>query len=99
MEQILIVLAVIWLVFVVAFAAAVFLVVRGARRRYRAWRARLLAPRDAQHDGRGLLRASGSIASSTIGSPSWWAAQNQRHRVWRAVTSAEHAVGVAKRAE
>jgi hypothetical protein len=35
----------------------------------------------------------------TLGSPGWWLIQNRRHRMWRAVSSAQHAVSVARRAD
>jgi hypothetical protein len=98
-EQVLMAIGVIGLVFVVATGIAAFVVVRRVRRRYRVARARLLAVRAAHRDVYGLLRVSGSVASASLGSPGWWMVQNRRHRMWRAVTSAEHAVGVARRAD
>ncbi|WP_231388870.1 hypothetical protein, partial [Marmoricola sp. URHB0036] len=41
----------------------------------------------------------GSVALSTVGAPGWWAVQNRRHRMWRAVCSAEHSVAVARRSD
>ena len=98
-EQVLITVGVVGLLFIVAPGVAAVVVVRGVRRRYRSARARLLAVRGWQHDLEGLLRVSGSVASASIGSPGWWVGQNRRHRMWRAVTSAEHAVSVARRAD
>ena len=98
-EQVLIGIGVMGLLFAVATGATAFVVVRRVRRRYRAARARLLAVRAARYDLQGLLRVSGSVASASIGSAGWWVVQNRRHRMWRAVTSAEHAVGVARRAD
>ena len=97
MEQLLVVVGVAGLLFVAASGLAAVLVVRGARRRYRAARARLAAWRGPEDRRAGLLHASGSVASATIGSPGWWTAQSHRHRMWRAVTSAEQAVAVARR--
>jgi hypothetical protein len=98
-EQVLVAMGVMGLLVVVTTGAAVFVVVRGVRRRYRAARARLLALRPVQPDLVGLLRGSGSVAAASIGSPGWWTVQNRRHRMWKAVTSAEHAVGVARQAD
>jgi hypothetical protein len=98
-EQLLVATSVMVLVFMIATVAAVAVVVRRVRRRYRSWRARLMPARPVPPDLPGLLRTSGSVAASSIGSPGWWLIQNHRHRMWRAVTSAEHAVGVARRAD
>lgn len=48
---------------------------------------------------RGSSGPAGSVAAATIGSPGWWVVQHRRHRMWRAVSSAEHAVAVARRSE
>jgi hypothetical protein len=98
-ENVLIAAGVTALLLMLATGAAAVLVVRRVRRRYRAARARLLASRASQLDLQGLLRVSSSAAVATVGSPGWWSAQNCRHRMWRAVSSAEHAVGVARRAD
>ncbi|MBO0844635.1 MAG: hypothetical protein J2P22_04380 [Nocardioides sp.] len=98
-EQVLIVTGVMGLLFMVATGAAAVFVVRRVRRRYRAARARLMTPRGWQSDVQRLLRHSGSVAVASVGSPRWWAVQNRRHRMWRAVTSAEHAVRIARRAD
>lgn len=98
-EQLLIVTGVMGLLFVIATGAAVVVVVRGVRRRYRSLRDRVVGVRGAPPDLPSLLRESGSVAVASIGSPGWWAVQNRRHRMWRAVTSAEHAVSVARRAD
>lgn len=98
-EQVLMALGVMGLLFVVATGVAALVVVRRVRRRYRRLRARFLGVRAAQRDLHSLLRVSGSVASASIGSPGWWLVQNRRHRMWRAVTSAEHAVSVARRAD
>lgn len=95
-EQVLIVTGVMALLFIVAAGAVAAVVVGRVRRRYRAVRARLLGAREAPFDLPGMLRESGSVAVASIGSPGWWAVQNRRHRMWRAITSAEHAVNVAR---
>lgn len=98
-EDVLIAVGVMSVLFVVATGAAAVVVVRRVRRRFRATRARLTALRSAQLDHRNLVRVSSSAAAASIGSPGWWMVQNRRHRMWRAVSSAEHAVDVARRAE
>lgn len=98
-EQLLIAVGVMGLVFAVATGIAAVVVVRRVRRRYRSARARIRAFRGAQPNPAGLLRLVGSVASASIGSPGWWVAQNRRHRMWRAVTSAEDAVSVARQAD
>jgi hypothetical protein len=89
MEQVLVVAGVMELLLVAAIFVGGFLVARGVRRRYRSLRWRL----------EGVLRHSGTVAESSLGSPAWWAVQGRRHQMWQAVTSAEHAVTVARRAE
>ena len=37
--------------------------------------------------------------SPLLARPGWWAVQNRRHRMWRAVCSAEHSVAVARRCD
>lgn len=99
-EQVLIAIGVVWLIFLVAMGAVAFRVVRGVRRRYRSVQARRpVPPREAPADLPSRLRVTGSVAAASLGSPGWWAVQNRRHRMWRAVTSAEHAVSVARRAD
>src|SRR3954451_15719841 len=97
-------MAVLVLGFVCAMLAGVagLVVVRGVRRRYRSTRASLGALRVAPPsppDLHGLMRASGSAAVGTLGSPGWWLIQNRRHQMWRAVSSAQHAVSVARGAD
>jgi hypothetical protein len=79
-------------------AALAFVTVRGVRRLSRAgraWMHLLVVSNGSGSRDIGALRAS---ASATVGSPGWWVAQRDRHRMWRAVSATEHAVGVAKRA-
>jgi hypothetical protein len=98
-EDVLIAAGVISLLLMLSTGVAAVIVFRRLRRRFRAARARLLASRASQLDLHGLLRVSTSAAVASIGSPGWWMVQNRRHRMWRAVSSAEHAVGVARRAD
>lgn len=97
--QLLIAIGVMGLCFVAATGAVAFLVVRGVRRRYRTFRSRLTAVWGSPPNLEDLLRTSGSIAGASVGSPGWWLAQSRRHRMWKAVTSAEHAVRVARHAD
>jgi hypothetical protein len=98
-EQALIITVVlVMLLWMSTVAALAFVTVRGVRRLSgagRAWMRRLDVPSGSASRDIGALRAS---ASATVGSPCWWVAQRDRHRMWRAVTAADHAVGVAKRA-
>jgi len=98
-EDVLIASGVMVLLFLITTCVAAVLVVRRVRRGYRTVRARLLAA-GARHPELGsVVRTSGSAAMASIGSPGWWAVQNRRHRMWKSVTSAEHAVSVARRAD
>lgn len=99
MGQVLIAVGVVGLLFLVTLVAVTALLVRGARRRYHSLRARLLAAQGAPPEEQNLARVVGSAAAASVGSPGWWTVQNHRHRLWRAVTSAEHAVDVARRSE
>ncbi|MBV9831906.1 MAG: hypothetical protein JOZ82_09945 [Marmoricola sp.] len=90
------------LVLVAAAGAAAVVAVRTARRRYRSVRARLgsvRVPALSSPDLRGYARASGTAALDTLGSPGWWLLQHRRHRMWRSVSAAQHAVRVARRAD
>jgi hypothetical protein len=98
-EQVLIAMGLMAFVFFVTVVVGTTVVVRRVRRRWRASRTRFVVRRASQPDLGQLLRTSGSAAAASVGSPGWWMVQNRRHRMWRAVTSAEHAVGVARRAE
>jgi len=97
-EQVLIALGALGLLFVGATGAVAYVVVRGARRRYHRVRARLAAARTTGPGLVGLVHRSGSVAAGSLGSPGWWAMEHRRHRMWRAVTSAEQAVTVARQA-
>ena len=99
-EQVLVVAGVVGVLFVITTGVVAVVVVRGVRRRYRSLRDRLSGYFHASHlHGSGPTRVRGSVALSTVGSPGWWAVQNRRHRMWRAVCSAEHSVGVARRSD
>jgi hypothetical protein len=96
-HALIITVVIIMLLWMSTVAALAFVTVRGVRRLSRAgraWMHRLVSSGSGSRDI-GALRAS---ASATVGSPGWWVAQHDRHRMWRAVSAAEHAVGVTKRA-
>ena len=97
-EQVLIAASVVGMLAVITTGVLAVLVVRGVRRRYRSARVRLRDFR-ASSLSPGSTRVPGSAALSAVGSPGWWTAQNRRHRMWRAVSSAEHSVGLARRSE
>jgi hypothetical protein len=85
--------------FVITAGVLAVAAVRGVRRRFRSARERLWGfaiPR--MHHG-GAPSGWSSVAAATLASPGWWAVQGRRHRMWRAVYSAEHAVGVARRSD
>lgn len=92
-EQVLLAAGFASLVLVVATGVAAFVVVRRVRRRFRSWRART-----ALRDPATLVRTSASSVAASVGSPTWWAVQERRHRMWRSVSSAEQAVRLARRA-
>ena len=98
-EQALLVVGVLSVLILMAIATVTIVAVRGVRRRYRLAHERLRVIRGSRRPRRGSIRASSSFAVATIGSPGWWAVQNRRHRMWRAVSSAQHAVGVARRSD
>jgi hypothetical protein len=97
-HALIITVVIIMLLWMSTVAAVAFVMVRGVRRLSRAgraWMHRLVVSSGSGSRDIGALRAS---ASATLGSPGWWVAQRDRHRMWRDVSAAEHAVGVAKRA-
>lgn len=99
-EQVLIAVCVAGMLFAITTAVVAVVVIRGVRRRYRSLRERLRGSPASQLNGFGSTRVPNSVAiSTTVGSPGWWAVQNRRHRMWRAVCAAEHSVGVARRAD
>ena len=86
--HLLVAIGVLALVLLAGTGVAAVVVVRRARRRYRRWRLRA---------GR-VLRTSSAAAAASVSSPGWWTAQHRRHRMWQAVTAAEHALRLARRA-
>ena len=98
-EQVLIGVGVAGLLALITAGVVVTLVFRAARRRIGLARARVRGMRAAHWNGPGSTAVLGSVAASTVGSPGWWTAQNRRHRMWRAVTSAEHSLDLARRSE
>ena len=99
MEQVLIAMGVVGGLMVVLTGVVVAMAVRGVRRRYRALKGRLWIFPVATTQPRQALHAPISLAVATLGSPRWWAVQNRRHRMWRAVSAAEQAVRVAHRSD
>jgi hypothetical protein len=95
--EVLIATGVVGLLFIIATVVVAVALVRGVRRRYRSVRARFLVG-GAHPDPQRRLGLPGSGVAASIGSPGWWLVQGRRHRLWRAVTSAEHAVRVASEA-
>ena len=89
MEQALIAVMVVSGLAGTAACVAVVLAVRAVRRGYRAARARV----------RSLRAPQAPVTVGAMSSPAWWTAQNRRHRLWRAVSSAEHAVALARRSD
>jgi hypothetical protein len=99
LEQVLIAMGVMGGVMVIMTGVVVAVTVRWVRRRFRAVRARVRVVRLATTQPRHDFRVLTSFAVARLGSPGWWAVQNRRHRMWRAVLSAEHAVRVACRSD
>jgi hypothetical protein len=99
--------AVVVLVTAVAGAVSAWMVVRAARRRLSRWRRARAALQPWGLQPWSLrswpLRSAGSamtaVAALPPAQPQWWLVQRDRHRLWRAVTSAERAVTSAKRAD
>lgn len=98
-EQALIATGVLSVLALMAIGTVAAVAVRGVRRRYRSVHERLRVIRGSRRSRHGSIRTPISVAVATIGSPRWWAVQNRRHQMWRAVSSAEHAVGVARRSD
>jgi hypothetical protein len=92
--QVLLLLGVVMLVTLSTVTLLTVLAVRGARRRFRAVRTGMRV-RGVGAD-RPDLPAVRAAAVATVGSASWWASQRDRQRMWRAVSSAQHAVRVAQ---
>ncbi len=98
-EQVLIAACVAGMLVVITMGVVAVVVVRVVRRRYRSVRERLRGLRASQRHGPGSTRVQTSVVVATVGTPGWWAVQNRRHRMWRAVCSAEHSVDVARRSD
>ena len=92
--EVLLVLGVVSLLSLLAFATVTVFAVRAVGRRFRSVRTRMRV-RGVGAD-RPDLPAVRAAAVATVGSASWWASQRDRQRMWRAVSSAQHAVRVAE---
>jgi hypothetical protein len=94
---------------VVVLTVAATIAVRRVQRRWRSWRRRGVA----RLQEAGWVRAepvtggpvvpagvpAGALASAAhLARPQWWAVQQSRRGMWRAVAAARHSVGVAGRA-
>ena len=98
------VVGLVFLLVVIVLTAATTLMVRRVRRRWQALRRPVhlrpsgsrLSTRVPAIDRR-RLAATGASLATTLASARWWATQRDRHRMWRAVTAAKHAVAVARR--
>ena len=98
-EQVLITVGVVGTLAVITMGVVATMVVRSVRRRYRSARERLRGFRASPLNRPGSTGVPGSLVISDLGSPGWWTAQNRRHRMWRAVSSAEHSIALARRSE
>lgn len=92
-----VVIVLLWMSFLAFLAVVAMRGVRRLARVGRTWTGGQETSVGTRGQGAGSVRAS-ACASATIGSAGWWIAQRDRHRMWRAVSSAGHAVGVAQRA-
>jgi hypothetical protein len=99
MEQVLITLGVVGVLFVVTIGVLATMAVRTVRRRYRSARERFRGSLAPYRRGPGSTAVPTSVALSTVASPDWWGVQNRRHRMWRAVSSAEHSVALARQSD
>lgn len=99
LEQVLLVVGTTVLVTVTTVAVSVVVAVRAVRRRFRRARAGLFGVTGLSLPwaGRPDLRALRGVAVGTLGSPAWWVVQRDCHRMWRAVTAADRAVGLARK--
>lgn len=78
-------------VLVLAGGAGLALLFGRTRRKWRMWRAVPARTRRRQVLERGVA----AVAAAPVSHPGWWLVQRDRHRLWRAVTAAERAVGTA----
>ena len=97
--QALVTICVVSVLFVLTAGILAVAAVRAVRRRFRSVREQLLGIGVSRMHHGGALRGRGLVATATLASPGWWAVQGRRHGMWRAVCSAEHAVGVAREAD
>ena len=97
-HALIITVVIVMLLWMSTVAALAFVAVRGVRRLSRVGRAWMLRSVVSSGSGTRDIGALYASASATVGSFGWWVAQRDRHRMWRAVSAADHAVGIAKRA-
>jgi hypothetical protein len=81
--------------FAVAGAVGVWMTARAARRRWRRWRSAMTLARQVRQAPAALA----AVAALPVTDVDWWLGQRDRHRMWRAVSSAERAVAAAKQAD
>lgn len=89
---------------VVVLTVAATIAVRRVRRRWRAWRhggvVRLQEAgrvRTEPVTGGPVVPAAVLASAANVARPQWWAVQQSRRGMWRAVAAARHSVGVAGR--
>lgn len=97
-EQVLVATGVVGLLLVITTGAVAMVALQRVRRRFRSTRELFVVVRRPKPSRRSL-RAPSAVALATVGSPGWWMIQNRRHRMWKAISSAGHAVRVARRAD
>ena len=98
-EQALIVLGVLVVLVVLTTGAVAAFAIRALRRRFRALQERIRVVHASTMQPRRSPPVPRSAVVTAVGSPGWWADHHRRHRMWRAVASAEHAVRVARRSD
>ena len=99
-EQVLIAIGVMGgLMFITTVVIAAIVVRTALRRRLRAVKIRLRGVQLETNRPNQTFGMSPVLVAGRLGSPGWWALHNRRYRMWRAVTSAENAVSVARRSD
>ncbi|HEX2858075.1 MAG TPA: hypothetical protein VHO26_11485 [Propionibacteriaceae bacterium] len=90
---------------VVVVTVAATIAVRRVHRRWRSWRRRGVARlqeagwvRTEPVTGGPVVTAAVLASAAHLARPQWWAVQQSRRGMWRAVAAARHSVGVAGRA-